>query len=416
MASFPFLSSSLSSKALFLLLLHLSCLFKSLSAKHGGVVTHNDHHHHHHHHRARSPSTNPRLHQAFLALQAWKKVIYSDPKNHTTNWVGPSVCSYFGVYCAPSLNDSNVQVVAGIDLNHGDIAGFLPNELGLLTDLALLHLNSNRFCGVLPQSLANLSLLFELDLSNNRFVGPFPSVVLHLPNLTYLDLRFNEFEGQIPPELFNKSLDAIFINSNRFTNIIPRNIGGKSASVIVFANNNLKGCLPPTIASFANSLEELLLINTSLSGCLPQEIGFLYKLKVLDVSFNELMGPLPYSLAGLGQLEQLNLAHNLFTGNLFEGLCNLPNLENVTVSYNYFCEEEGVCRNLTAEGVAFDDRRNCVPEKPLQRSKKECSAVVERPVDCFEHPCGGGYGSSIAAVPASAPISATSSVVAPAHL
>lgn len=401
-----------STKTLIWLLLQLSFLFTSLTAKHDDITTHNDHH------RVRSPNsnpnTNPRLHQAFLALQAWKRVIYSDPKNHTTNWVGPSVCNYFGVYCAPSLHDPNLQVVAGIDLNHGDIAGILPKELGFLTDLALLHLNSNRFCGVLPNSLANLSLLFELDLSNNRFVGPFPSVVFHLPKLKFLDLRFNEFEGQIPSKLFNRTLDAIFLNSNRFTNIFPRKIGGNSASVIVFANNNLKGCLPSTIASFANNLEELLLINTGLSGCLPQEIGYLKKLKVLDVSFNKLMGPLPYSLSGLDQLEQLNLAHNLFSGSLYEGLCNLPNLENLTVSYNYFCEEQGICRNLTAEGIAFDDRRNCLPEKPLQRSKKECSAVVGRPVDCFEHLCGGGYGSRMAAVPASTPIS--SSVVAPTHL
>lgn len=191
--------------------------------------------------------------------------------------------------------------------------------------------------------------------------------------------------------------------------------------MIVFANNNFGGCLPPTIASFANSLEELLLMNTNLSGCLPQEVGFLYKLRVLDVSFNKLVGPLPYSLAGLAHLEQLNLAHNSLSGNLYEGLCNLPNLDNVTVSYNYFCEEEGICRNLTVKGVAVDDRRNCLPEKPLQRSKKECSAVVDNPVDCFEHPCGGGggggggFGASIAAVPASAPISSTSSVVAPTH-
>ncbi|EEC76208.1 hypothetical protein OsI_13599 [Oryza sativa Indica Group] len=31
------------------------------------------------------------------------------------------------------------------DLNHSDIAGYMPSELGLLADLALLYLNSNRF-------------------------------------------------------------------------------------------------------------------------------------------------------------------------------------------------------------------------------------------------------------------------------
>lgn len=85
-------------------------------------------HQHLHKHQTRpkhthNPPLNPRLYHAFLALQAWKHVIYSDPKNHTANWVGPSVCNYTGIYCAPSVDDPKVTVVAGIDLNFGDIAG-----------------------------------------------------------------------------------------------------------------------------------------------------------------------------------------------------------------------------------------------------------------------------------------------------
>ncbi|KAK3040484.1 hypothetical protein RJ639_028769 [Escallonia herrerae] len=380
------LSSSLTSTALVLLLLHLSFSINNLAAKHGYTSTH-----HHRHHSRSSLVTNPRLHQAYFALQAWKRVIYSDPYNFTSNWVGPSVCNYTGIYCAPFPNNTKIQVVAGIDLNRADIAGFLPDELGLLSDLALLHLNSNRLCGVLPLTLPNLTLLFELDLSNNRFVGPFPYVVLSLPSIKYLDIRYNEFEGPLPPQLFNKNLDAIFVNNNRLTSIIPSSLGTSTASVLVFANNNFGGCLPPSIANFANTLEELLVINTNLSGCLPPEVGYLYKLRVLDVSSNKLVGPIPYSIAGLAHLEQLNFGHNMMTGNVPVGVCVLPNLANFTYSYNFFCEEEGICSNLTAKGTVFDDRRNCLPEKPLQRSKKECDAVLDHPVNCFEHHCGDLY-------------------------
>ncbi|MCD7466850.1 Leucine-rich repeat extensin-like protein 6 [Datura stramonium] len=373
MASFSF---PITTTASVLLLLSLtSSVFNNLAAKHS-------------HSSPIKATTNQRLKKAYIALQAWKHVIYSDPNNMTANWVGPSVCNYTGIYCAPFPNDTNVQAVAGIDLNHADIAGFLPDELGLLNDLALLHLNSNRFCGILPLSLSNLTLLYELDLSNNRFVGPFPSVVLSLPSLSYLDLRFNEFEGPLPPQLFSKDLDAIFVNNNRFTSMIPSNLGSSSASVVVFANNYFGGCLPPSIANFANTLEELLLVNTSLSGCLPPEVGFLYKLKVLDVSSNKLAGPIPYSIAGLAHLELLNLAHNMFSGIVPEGICVLPKLSNFTFSYNYFCEEQGICSNLTSKGTLYDDRRNCLPEKPLQRSKKECDAVAEHPIDCLAFHCG----------------------------
>ncbi|XP_071695557.1 leucine-rich repeat extensin-like protein 4 [Rutidosis leptorrhynchoides] len=366
------------------LVLNLALSFCNVAAKNHHSTTTN----HHPHPNNTTDASNPRLQQAYIALQAWKKIIYSDPFNTTSDWAGPSVCKYTGIYCAPFPNDTNILTVAGIDLNHADIAGYIPDELGLLSDLALLHLNSNRFCGILPLALSNLTFLFELDLSNNRFVGPFPSIVMSLPSLKFLDLRYNEFEGALPSELFNKNLDAIFINNNRLMSVIPSNVGSTTASVIVFANNNLNGCLPPSIANFANTMEELLLINTNISGCLPLEVGFLYKLRVLDVSFNKLVGEIPYSIAGLAHLEQLNLGHNMMSGEVPLGVCELPNLSNFTFSYNYFIEEEGICGDLKSRGIVYDDRRNCLPNKPLQRSKKECDAVLDHPVDCFEHPCG----------------------------
>ncbi|XP_022877245.1 leucine-rich repeat extensin-like protein 4 [Olea europaea var. sylvestris] len=381
------LYSSISPGALVLMLLIFPAFINNLAAKHGHTTTIHHHHHQQQHHHNRLPEKavlNNRLQRAYIAFQAWKRVIYSDPKNFTSNWDGPNVCNYSGVYCAPYPNNTKIQVVAGIDLNHWDLAGFLPDEIGLLSDLALIHLNSNRFCGILPQSLSNLTSLYELDLSNNRFVGPFPSVVLSLPSLKYLDLRYNEFEGKVPSELFNKNLDAIFVNNNHLTSVLPPNFGTAPASVLVFANNKFGGCLPPSIANLANTLEELLLINTSIKGCLPQEVGFLYKLKVLDVSYNKIVGPIPYSIAGLAHLEVLNLGHNMMTGVVPDGVCCLPNLSNFTFSYNYFCEEEGICRNLTSKGIMFDDRRNCLPDKPQQRSKKECDAVDQHPVDCSQ--------------------------------
>lgn len=164
---------------------------------------------------------NSRIRSAYIALQAWKKAIISDPWNLTSNWVGCYVCNYTGVFCAQALDNHSIRTVAGIDLNHGDIAGYLPEELGLLADIALFHVNTNRFCGTLPRSFNKLKLLFELDLSNNRFAGKFPYVVLGLPKLKFLDLRYNEFEGKIPKALFDKDLDAIFINNNRFSFELP---------------------------------------------------------------------------------------------------------------------------------------------------------------------------------------------------
>jgi hypothetical protein len=134
-------------------------------------------------------TNNSRLEKAYVALQALKRAITDDPKKLTHNWCGPDVCNYFGVFCAPAPDDPCQRTVAGVDLNHGDLAGTLPEELGLLSDLAVFHLNSNRFCGSLPESLRSLHLLHEIDVSNNQLSGGFPSQLLCLPNLQYVDIR-----------------------------------------------------------------------------------------------------------------------------------------------------------------------------------------------------------------------------------
>ncbi|CBI26296.3 unnamed protein product, partial [Vitis vinifera] len=291
------------------------------------------------------PLPNPRILNAYTALQAWKHVILSDPKNFTSNWCG--------------------------------------FDLGLLTDLALFHINSNRFCGTLPDSFRHLRLLYELDISNNRFKGQFPSVVLCLPSLKFLDIRYNEFEGDIPTGLFDLKLDAIFVNNNKFKSSLPGNIGNSPVSVIVFANNNLNGCLPSSLSKMAKTLNELIITNAGLKGCLSPEIGLLKNVTVFDVSSNELVGPLPETIGEMKSLEQLNVAHNKLSGEIPETICSLPNLENFTYSYNYFCGEPPTCLKLPAN----DDQKNCIPDRPMQRSPEECAAFLAQPVDCGAFGC-----------------------------
>ncbi|CAD6203345.1 unnamed protein product [Miscanthus lutarioriparius] len=266
---------------------------------------------------------------------------------------------------------------AGLDLNHGDIAGYLPPELGLLADLSLLHLNFNRFCGLVPATLRRLRLLVELDLSNNRLVGAFPAVVL--------DLRFNDFEGAIPPALFDRPLDAIFLNHNRLRSPLPDNFGNSPASVIVLADNSFGGCLPASLGNMSGTLNEILFINNGLDSCVPPEVGLLREVTVFDVSFNALVGPLPQQVAGMRKVEQLDVAHNRLSGAVPEAICALPRLKNLTISYNFFTGEPPSCaRVVPSDG----DRRNCLPSRPAQRTPQQCAAFYSQPpVDCAAFQC-----------------------------
>ncbi|KAJ1384360.1 Leucine-rich repeat-containing N-terminal, plant-type [Sesbania bispinosa] len=324
------------------------------------------------------PKLNPRLLKAYTALQAWKQSIIYDPNNITFNWSGINVCNYTGIYCAPAPEEPHIFTVAGIDLNHANITGSLPYELGLLTDLALFHINSNDFCGSLPTSFRNLHLLNELDISGNRFSGPFPEVVLDIPSLKYLDIRFNEFHGNIPSSLFDLKLDALFINNNKFQFFLPENLGNSSVSVVVLANNDIRGGLPSCLYKMKDTLNEIIIMNSGLMGCLTPEIGFLDKVTVFDVSFNNLFGALPESIKGMKSLEQLNVAHNNFSVKIPESICTLSKLENFTYSYNYFNSESSECIKLPHKDV----RKNCIPDRPLQRSPKECESIYNHHLVC----------------------------------
>ncbi|GLT73572.1 hypothetical protein SLA2020_454200, partial [Shorea laevis] len=330
---------------------------------------------------------NERLRRAYIALRALKHAIYSDPLNTTGNWAGANVCAYNGVFCAPALDDPKLSVVAGIDLNHADIAGFLPAELGLLTDVALFHINSNRFCGVIPKTMSSLELMYEFDASNNRFVGSFPTVVLTWQSLKYLDLRYNDFEGELPPKLFEKELDAVFLNNNRFTSTIPDTIGKSIASVVTFANNKFSGCIPHTIGNMTNTLNEILFVGNNLSGCFPPEIGLLGSVTVFDASSNGFVGFLPKSFSGLQKVEELDISHNKLTGFVPENVCKLPSLLNFTFAYNYFNREAQACVPSPKAHTVLDDTSNCLPGRPKQKSTRTCFPVVTRPVDCSKH-CG----------------------------
>lgn len=330
---------------------------------------------------------NDRLDAAYIAFQAWKHAITDDPKNLTEDWCGPFVCNYTGVFCAAAPDDPHILTVAGVDLNHGRIAGELPDHLGLLADVSLLHLNSNRFHGTLPTSMQHMRLLYELDVSNNLLSGAFPSFLTSLPSLKYLDLRFNNFEGQLPDAVFGRqlSLDALFANNNRFNvSLSSQSLTNSTASVIVLANTHLAGCLPPSIGDMSDTLVELILLNASISSCIPPEIGKLKKLRVLDLSRNEFAGELPETIGDMESLEVLNVGYNMLAGEVPGAICELPKLKNLTIAGNYFCGEPVSCLHVPLR----DDRMNCIPDWPHQRSPEECIAFNHLPpVHCGADGC-----------------------------
>ncbi|RZR77884.1 hypothetical protein BHM03_00003092 [Ensete ventricosum] len=340
--------------------------------------------------QAPNPSGGATSSSEYQALQAWKSAITEDPNGILASWVGPNVCSYKGVFCSePPEEDSSSSpsVVSGIDLNHANLKGSLVKELSLLIHLSFLHLNSNRFSGAaVPDSFRELQYLTELDLSSNQFSGPFPTSTLLIPNLLYLDLRFNSFSGELPDELFEKDLDAIFLNNNQFEGQIPMNLWASPASVITLANNRFSGSIPANFGYTGSGIKELLFLNNKLTGCIPQGVGFLNDIEVLDLSFNSLTGHVPSSLSCLSDIEVLNVAHNQLSGALPDLVCDLKSLLNLSVSYNFFSGFSQDCDKLSFRNVGFDFSGNCVAGKDMQRPPPQCTGLPGVDLSCLRIP------------------------------
>ncbi|CAK9152789.1 unnamed protein product [Ilex paraguariensis] len=332
-----------------------------------------------------SGSSVSKLNIAYTALQAWKSAITDDPLGSLKTWVGSNVCAYKGVFCADpqdQMFNTAGPIIAGIDLNHANLQGILVKELSLLTDLSLIHLNSNRFTGTVPDTFESLSSLTELDLSNNHFSGPFPTTTLLIPNLLYLDLRFNNFSGPIPEDLFNKRLDAIFLNNNQFDGQIPQSLENTPASVINLANNRFSGDIPISFGYIGGPrVKEILFLNNQLTGCIPEGIGGWTDLQVLDVSFNSLMGHLPNSISCLNGIEVINFEHNMLSGVLPDLVCSLRSLVEFSVAYNFFSGFSQECAKL-----GFDFSLNCIAGREMQRPQPECSVIPGGSLSCLRIP------------------------------
>ncbi|KAK6147795.1 hypothetical protein DH2020_018707 [Rehmannia glutinosa] len=283
-----------------------------------------------------TPTASSNLNRAYTALQAWKSAITDDPTGVTKSWAGPNVCSYKGVFCSESrdfMGNPAGPVVAAIDLNHANLQGTLVKELSFLTDL---------------------------------------SIFTSTPT------------GPVPEDLFNKKLDAIFLNNNLFDGELPQNLGNSPASVINLANNRFTGTIPFSLGYVG--IKEILFLNNQLTGCVPQGIGMWSDLQVLDVSSNSLMGHLPDSLSCLSGIEVLNFANNKLSGELPDLVCSLRRLLNLTVAANFFSGLSQDCDRLLFRNVGFDFSLNCIPGKDMQRPEPDCSIVPGGGLSCLRIP------------------------------
>ncbi|TVU41162.1 hypothetical protein EJB05_14661 [Eragrostis curvula] len=322
-----------------------------------------------------SPALGQLPSQDILALLAFKKGITHDPASFITDsWNDESIdfngcpASWNGIVCngasvAGVVLDghgisgtadlsvfANLTMLVKLSMAKNNLSGSLPNNVGSMKSLKFMDISNNRFSGPIPEDIGHLRSLQNLSLAGNNFSGPLPNSIDGLMSLQSLDVSSNSLSGPLPAGLKGlRSLVALNLSRNAFTKGIPVGLGllvnlqsvdlswnqmdggvdwkfliESTVAHVDFSGNLLTSTTPKELKFLADISETVLYLNLSnnkLTGSLIDgvELSTFGRLKVLDLSNNQLSGDLP-GFDYVYDLEVLRLANNAFTGFVPSGL------------------------------------------------------------------------------------------------
>ncbi|XP_045802051.1 receptor kinase-like protein Xa21 isoform X2 [Trifolium pratense] len=290
-----------------------------------------------------------------------------------------------------TLNDDSLEInfltsltscryLANLDVSNNRLSK-LPKRIGNLS-LEHFYANSVGINGYIPLEIGNMSNLIELSLSMNDLNGSIPSTIKR-SNLQLLDLDYNGLQGSIVHELCEvSSLSELYLTSNKLSGVLPTCLGNmtslrkfhigynKFTSLIPLSfwnledilevnlsSNALIGNLPPEIKNL-RALTLLDLSKNQISSNIPTAISLLRTLETLSLANNKLNGPIPTSLGEMFSLSFLDLSHNLITGVIPKSLESISSLKYINLSYNRLQGEipdGGPFKSFTAQSFMHND-------------------------------------------------------------
>jgi len=218
---------------------------------------------------------------------------------------------------------------AGCDLS--TMYGVILDNTGRVQKLTLTN---NQFTGFIPPDIGNLSNLTVLSFSGGQLTGGIPPAIGNLTNLTTLNLNDLQLTGTIPTQLWDLiNVTQLSLRDNQLTGSLPSDIGDLTGlSSLSLQRNMLSGNLPPELWTLTN-LGALTLSTNQFTGSIPSDIGNLTNLTNLYLSQNQFTGPIPSEIGNLN-LSNLRLSNNQFTGSIPNSFAVFTNLFQFSVSNN----------------------------------------------------------------------------------
>ena len=141
--------------------------------------------------------------------------LYAATTNSTVDWFNDwpvsdcDVCDWYGVTCVNNR-------VTELRLANNNLRGYIPSEIGELTDLEYLDLSDNDLFWDIPPSIGNMLQLRSIRLSDNQLTGVVQSEIGNLSMLQSLHLDNNNLSGCYHSNLQNlkADFDSVFVAGN----------------------------------------------------------------------------------------------------------------------------------------------------------------------------------------------------------
>jgi len=191
------------------------------------------------------------------------------------------------------------------------LAGTLPVEMFILSNLYEFTLANNLISGSLPQLFDKFKELDTLVIPFNQFEGSLPHQIWEYPDMVYLDVAYNGFSGTIPVDIDTRmpNLNVAFFENNELSGPIPESMGNlQQLRRLHLDDNKFTGTIPSTLGK-PSRMSELLLHDNRLTGQVPRELGDLNRLQLLTLHYNSLdEQTMDEHICNLVYNEQLELA------------------------------------------------------------------------------------------------------------
>lgn len=225
-----------------------------------------------------------------------------------------------------------------LELTNNGLAGTLPPELAILTNLEILDVADNTdLHGTVPTEVGLMTLLSQLILDSNELSGPIPTVIGYLSKLEFLYTHTNHITGTIPTELglLTQMKDLEVGLSPTMTGTLPSELGLLTKMTYLFAAySSFNGTIPSEILSVSTLWEGIVIANNSLDGTIPTQLGQLSASDKVSLHSNSFSGPIPSEVGNLRNTTELLLMHNYLTGTIPNQLFKLSQMKKLILGSN----------------------------------------------------------------------------------